>query len=216
MSGFAGSSSSGERGSSSSSSSSSERGKSNRPPSSIYDRSLMKPRGEVSLSAFALLFSEMVQYSQNRVESIADLERKLEEAGYGIGQRVIEMVGARERITKRETRIVNMLQFVSNVVWRHLFNKAADNLEKSMENEDEYMIHENSPVTNAFVSVPADMGQLNCAAFLAGIIAGVLDSAKFHARVTAHSVPAGDGGLDKTVFLVKFSSEVMARERRMG
>ena len=64
-------------------------------------------------------------------------EYRLEESGYNIGHRVIEMVGARERITKRETRIVSMLQFVSNVVWRHLFNKAADNLERSMENEDE-------------------------------------------------------------------------------
>ena len=41
------------------------------------------------------------------------------------------------------------------------------------------MIHEHSPITNSFVSVPADMGQLNCAAFIAGIIAGILDSAKF-------------------------------------
>jgi hypothetical protein len=41
------------------------------------------------------------------------------------------------------------------------------------------MIHENSPVTNAFVSVPADMGQLNCASYLAGLIAGILDSASF-------------------------------------
>lgn len=41
------------------------------------------------------------------------------------------------------------------------------------------MIHENSPVTNSFVSVPADMGHLNCAAFIAGIIAGMLDSARF-------------------------------------
>ena len=41
------------------------------------------------------------------------------------------------------------------------------------------MIHESAPVTNTYVSVPADMGQLNCAAFLAGIIAGVLDSARF-------------------------------------
>ena len=32
--------------------------------------------GEVSLSAFSFLFSEMVQYYQNRVLSIADLERK--------------------------------------------------------------------------------------------------------------------------------------------
>ena len=45
------------------------------------------------------------------------------------------------------------------------------------------MIHESSPVTNAFVSVPADMGQLNCAAFLAGIIAGVLDSARFVSHI---------------------------------
>ena len=41
------------------------------------------------------------------------------------------------------------------------------------------MIHEFSPITNSFVSIPADMGHFNCAAFLAGIIAGVLDSAKF-------------------------------------
>mmetsp|Transcript_16265 Transcript_16265/g.15601 ORF Transcript_16265/g.15601 Transcript_16265/m.15601 type:complete len:210 (-) Transcript_16265:96-725(-) len=187
---------------------------------SIYDRSITKPRGEVSLSAFALLFSEMIQYNQNRVESISDLERKLEDSGYGIGQRVIELIGVRERTVKRETRIVNMLQFITNIVWRHLFNKTAENLERSMENEDEYMIHESVPVTNAFVSVPADMGPLNCAAFLAGIIAGVLDSARFHARVTAHTVTASDpqGGpsYDKTVFLVKFSPEVMAREKRMG
>lgn len=41
------------------------------------------------------------------------------------------------------------------------------------------MIHEKEPVTNAFVSVPSDMGQLNCAAYIAGIIAGVLDGASF-------------------------------------
>jgi hypothetical protein len=41
------------------------------------------------------------------------------------------------------------------------------------------MIHENAPVTNTFVSISADLGQLNCAAFMAGIIAGVLDSARF-------------------------------------
>jgi hypothetical protein len=41
------------------------------------------------------------------------------------------------------------------------------------------MIHEFTAITNSFVSVPADMGHFNCASFLAGIIAGVLDSAKF-------------------------------------
>lgn len=51
-----------------------------KPPLGILDRSLIKPAGvakaEVSLSSFALLFSEIVQYNQNRVDSISDLERK--------------------------------------------------------------------------------------------------------------------------------------------
>ena len=69
------------------------------------------------------------------------------------------------------------------------------------------MICENSPITNAFVSVPSDMGQLNCASFIAGIIAGVLDSSKFFARVTAH-FQSTEEGVDRTVFLIKFSAEV--------
>lgn len=184
--------------------------------SGILEKPLIRPRTEVSLSSFAFLFSEFVQYHQNRVSSISDLEKKLEKSGYSIGQRVIELISCRDRITKRETRIVNMLQYVSNTVWRHLFNKPADNLERSTENEDEYMIHEFSPVTNAFVSVPSDMGHLNCAAFLAGVIAGVLDSARFNAKVSAHLVSNGDGTPDRTVFLIKFSSEIMSRERKLG
>lgn len=42
----------------------------------ILDRPLAKGKGEVALSSFALLFSEIVQYCQNRVLSIGDLERK--------------------------------------------------------------------------------------------------------------------------------------------
>jgi hypothetical protein len=45
-------------------------------PVGILDRPLTKAKGEVSLSSFAFLFSEIVQYSQNRVASVADLERK--------------------------------------------------------------------------------------------------------------------------------------------
>ena len=42
----------------------------------ILERPLIRPKFEVSLSAFAFLFSEIVQYNQNRVESIPDLEKK--------------------------------------------------------------------------------------------------------------------------------------------
>lgn len=43
----------------------------------IYDRSLNKTRTtEVSLSAYAFLFSEIIQYTQKRVNGIGDLERR--------------------------------------------------------------------------------------------------------------------------------------------
>jgi len=44
---------------------------------SIYDRNLNRTRGlELSHSAFTLLFAEMVSYTQNKVEGIAELERR--------------------------------------------------------------------------------------------------------------------------------------------
>ena len=64
-------------------------------------------------------------------------------------------------------------------MWKQVFNKNADTLERAMEDEDESMIHESNPITNTFVSVPSDLGQLDCAAYIAGIIRGMLDSAKF-------------------------------------
>ncbi len=57
-----------------------------------------KNRSEsVSLSAFALLYSEIVQYHQNRVASISELERRLESAGYGVGFKVLELLAYRSR-----------------------------------------------------------------------------------------------------------------------
>lgn len=95
-----------------------------------------------------------------------------------------------------------------------LFGKAADALERSTANENEYMIHELEPVTNKFISVPTDLGQLNCAAYIAGIIRGILKSSGFAANVTAHTVEtSADQREKKTVFLVKFDDCVMNRER---
>lgn len=62
---------------------------------------------------------------------------RLEEAGYGVGQRVLELVAVREKYNRRETRVVQILQYISNNIWRYLFGKNADSLERSMENEDE-------------------------------------------------------------------------------
>lgn len=51
----------------------------------------------VSLSAFAYMYSELVQYHQGRAASISELERRLESAGYGVGLKVLELVAYRAK-----------------------------------------------------------------------------------------------------------------------
>lgn len=135
---------------------------------------------------------------------------------------------------------MNILQFVSTIVWKALFSKPADSLERSIDNVDEFMIVDYEPITSTFCSVPADFGQLSVDAYMSGIICGVLAGAVFSARVTAHSVRLEEGEntnasmslntnstsqnanasmlpprKDKAVFLVKFSPEVLARDAAM-
>ncbi|KAH0551750.1 hypothetical protein GP486_007030, partial [Trichoglossum hirsutum] len=69
------------------------------------------------------------------------------------------------------------------------------------------MISDNDPLVNQYISVPKEMSQLNCAAFVAGIVEGVCDGTGFPARVTAHGVPT-EMWPGKTVFLIKFEPEV--------
>jgi trafficking protein particle complex subunit 5 len=136
----------------------------------------------------------------------------LDDAGFGVGVRFLELMYHREKAGRRETRLISMLQFIVSTCWKALFGKAADSLERSTENEDEYMIHELEPLTNKFISVPPDLGQLDCAAYIAGMIRGMLTSGGFPAQVSAHTVEiAGQRG--KTVFLVKFDETVIKRER---
>ena len=117
----------------------------------------------MSLSAFSLLFSEIVQYCQNRTNQINDLEKRfisldflhrtitiltllnfdscylsrLSDIGCGVGSRVLELVSFREKSFKRETRLVSMLSFIQGTVWKSLFGKQADSLEKSVDHDNE-------------------------------------------------------------------------------
>lgn len=80
------------------------------------------------------------------------------------------------------------------------------------------MIIDNDPFVNQFVSVPRELSQLNCAAFVAGIVEGACDGAGFPARVSAHSLKAptkeeAELWPGRTVFLVKFRPEVLEREQ---
>lgn len=130
--------------------------------SNIYDRNLNKTRAaEVSLSAYAFLFSEMIQYTQKRVNGINDLEKRylmallsglfqfliffdrLNILGYRIGSRVFELMTWRaesaSRTPKREIRFLPALMSIHTQVWRAVFAKPADAIEKSVEHDDECM-----------------------------------------------------------------------------
>ena len=183
----------------------------------LVDRPLPRGKGEVALSLFAFLFSEMVQYAQKRSSNIGELEGKLEAIGMHAGYRLLELLTHRDRGNKRETRILGVLSFIHTPVWKCLFGKPADSLEQGNDAEDEYMISDHGLLVNRFISVPKDMGSLNCGAYVAGIVKGVLEASGFPARVTAHFVGLGDGtGAQKTVILIKFAEAVLERERRMG
>lgn len=186
---------------------------------SIYDRHLNKTRAsEVSLSAYAFLYSEIVQYSQKNIKGIQALEQKLSDLGYKVGSKMIELVSWREKSFKREIKILGILSWIHTTLWKHLFGKVLDALEKSTENEDEYMLSDNEPMVfsfcnNAgfqFISVPRDMSSFNAAAFIAGIIEAVLDGSQFKARVSAHST-GNDAFPSRTTFLIKFDKSVIKR-----
>lgn len=175
----------------------------------------LTPAGRtIPASTFGFLFAEFVAYHQQRSASMVDLEARMDATGYGIGLRLLETVALKERPGRRETAVVPMLQFVSSVVWQHLFGKTADALEKSTEHANSYMIREAEPITNIFISVPKDRSRFNPASFVGGILRGILDGAGFPCTVQAVTQPleVEAGPRDKTVFLIKFADIVAARE----
>lgn len=197
----------------------------------IYDRNLNKTRiTEVSGAAFTFLFSEMVQYTQKRVSGINDLERRLNTLGYRIGTRVLELMvwraEAQSKAPKREIRFLPALMSIHTQVWRAVFGKPADAIEKSVDNADEYMIIDNDPLIERYISVPKDMSQLSCSSFTAGIVEAVLDGLGFvsmsdyipassdsvqPARVTAHNTPKAQYPSCTTI-LIKLEKSVLERE----
>lgn len=127
----------------------------------IHDRLLNKSRNsEVSASALQFLFSELVQYSHKRVDGIADLEKRhshfisfnfkctfpnisyrLNVLGYRVGCRAFELASWRaessSKNSKREIRFLPALMIIHTQLWRAVFGRPADAIERSVEKEDE-------------------------------------------------------------------------------
>ncbi|GMH51619.1 hypothetical protein TrVE_jg3984 [Triparma verrucosa] len=181
-------------------------------PRTSHPLDLPLPRrpGEVSLSAFTLLFSELVQLHQTSASSVSDFESLLSKSGWEVGSRTYLMSSQVQGGKNREIRVLGVLQFLSSTIWTSLFNKKADSLEKSLNSSSEYMIHDSNPLPTIFCEVPSSLSSFNPASFVSGIVKGALETAGFGCEVTAHRVDEGEG--NRTVFLVNFCREVMERE----
>ncbi|RVX66896.1 hypothetical protein B0A52_09020 [Exophiala mesophila] len=202
----------------------------------IYDRNLNRSRNaELSRASFAYLFMEMVSYAHKRVKGIQDFEKRLSEQGYPLGLKLLDLLlyrstpagssssssststsssSSSSNNATRPLRLLPLLTLLTTKLYPLLFSRPADSLEQSTSNPGEYMIIDNTPLTNHYISVPKEMNQLSVAAYIAGIIEGVCDGAGFQCKASAHNT-ATDVWPNRTVFLIKFEDHVLEREKEL-
>jgi hypothetical protein len=181
---------------------------------SIFEKNL-KAKKEVSEAAFHFLFSEIVQYCLKKDKN--SLSEQLEEFGYSLGPRYLELLCFRERGCKKETKIVDILWFIAKPFWLNVFNKPAPSLEVHANHSHIYMLKEESNICNRYACLPKGSKGVNCAAFVAGILEGFLNAAGFSCRVSAVYENEDSRGevLEKTTFIIYFAPEIVRREREI-
>jgi trafficking protein particle complex subunit 5 len=200
-----------------------------RTPSSrrtIYDRNPNRSsRAELSRASFAYLIAETISYHHRRISSIADFEARLSSQGYLLGSKCLDLLlyrstpaGSSSSSSTKETalpvrplRLLSLLTLLTTKLYPLLFSRPADSLEQSTTNKNEYMIIDNTPLTNTYISVPKEMNQLSVAAYIAGILEGVCDASGFSAKVSAHN-QGTEMWPNRTVFLARFDEAVVARD----
>lgn len=197
----------------------------------IYDRNPNRSaRAELSRSSFAYLIAESISYHHKRIKSIADFEARLNAQGYLLGSKCLDLLLYRatpagstssstsssssskeSALAVRPLRILSLLNLLTTKLYPMLFARPADSLEQSTTNKNEYMVIDNTPLTNTYISVPKEMSQLSVAAYIAGVLEGVCDASGFEAKVSAHN-QGTDVWPSRTVFLVRFDEAVVARD----
>lgn len=136
---------------------------------------------QVPVSALSLLVNQTVRYLLQQVSDTAELERKLENMGRRVGYRVFDLYCIRHNmLTRREQKIVPLLQFVADKVWRGLFGRPAEVLKGEQPNE--YQLAEKENLFHLTISTT----ECNLAAYQAGMVEAMLSLAGFHAKVSAH------------------------------
>lgn len=76
------------------------------------------------------------------------------------------------------------------------------------------MIVDDELLVNRFISVPKDMSQLNCGAFVAGIVEAILEGCCFPCKASVHNTPT-DEFPQRTTILIKFDPSVIEKSKNL-
>ncbi|MES1919289.1 Transport protein particle (TRAPP) component [Bonamia ostreae] len=152
----------------------------------------------ISASSFHFLFSEIIKWCCADEDDIEKVENNLFVIGQKIGFKQTEKILCKQK--KRITTFQNLLQLIHNELWKSLFGKTADGVERNKNDKNQFLIFDKNPLTNQFVSVPSNLGDLNVATFIAGIVKGVLDANFVKSNVTTRYTSSKNK--EETVFII--------------
>lgn len=127
-------------------------------------------------------YSPFIFFQSNSIIKLfhsIEIRFRLHELGQDVGSRIIDLHFVRERISKREIKLTQMLLFIKSTIWKSLFGREAEKLEHANDDDSIYYIIEKQPLVNTYISVPKDKGSLNCASYTAGIVEGILVNGGF-------------------------------------
>ena len=79
---------------------------------------------------------------------------RIDQSAYEIGYKVLEYLYPKVKSGKRPTKLLEVLQFIGSSVWKFLFGRNVDSLERGAENDNEYIITDFHPLCSKYISVP--------------------------------------------------------------
>lgn len=160
---------------------------------------------KIPKSTYALLFSEVVQYCHQKVNSLEQFSKQLKAIGYPIGCTILEVMAQSSQPIKRYPSEVPTLIQIREKIWPFLFGYQANDLEQQVDDANCYMLYDNKPMIVKYISHPQDIkNHFSCCSFVAGIVEGILCSSGFPCQVSTHPSPEQNAP-ERVIYLIKFS-----------
>jgi len=142
-------------------------------------------RHDINLSTFCYLYSEIINYYLQKFK-LDEMDKELEKLGEIIGPKLYELIIFRDKSYKRELKHIEILKFLHSNLWKVLFGKNADSLEKVKDknvfsflsdlSKGEYMI---KTINLPLMKYMSESQMFNPISFLVGIVKSILLLAGF-------------------------------------